>query len=195
MIPIPAYYDKQPLGSAPVDVFSSLLSDRIILLFDAIDDAVACAVIAQLLFLEAKDPEREIRLYIKSPGGSVKAGLAIFDTMRHIRCDVATYCVGEAASMAAVLLAAGARGKRYALPNSTVMIHQALGSIPFSQASDVKLRAEQLFFAQQKLERILSSATGKSAAEIARDTDRDFFLTPQGAKEYGLIDEVIGDEA
>jgi len=195
LIPIPAYYDKQALGSAPVDVFSSLLSDRIILLFDAIDDAVACAVIAQLLFLEAKDPEREIRLYINSPGGSVKAGLAIFDTMRHIRCDVATYCVGEAASMAAVLLAAGARGKRYALPNSTVMIHQALGSIPFSQASDVKLRAEQLFFAQQKLERILSSATGKSAAEIARDTDRDFFLTPQGAKEYGLIDEVIGDEA
>lgn len=194
MIPIPAYYDRQRTGSAPVDVFSSLLSDRIILLFDAIDDAAACAVIAQLLFLEAKDPEKEIRLYINSPGGSVKAGLAIFDTMRHIRCDVATYCVGEAASMAAVLLAAGARGKRYALPNSTVMIHQALGSIPFSQASDVKLRAEQLLFAQQKLERILSSATGKSAAEIARDTDRDFFLTPQGAKEYGLIDEVIGNE-
>jgi ATP-dependent Clp protease protease subunit len=164
------------------------------MLFDQIDDHAALLVISQLLFLESVDPKKEIRLYINSPGGSVKAGLAIYDTIRHIQCDVSTLCIGEASSMAAFLLAAGTKGKRYSLENSTIMIHQALGAVPYGPAADVKIQAERIDVTKRKLDRLLSKSTGVPEEKIARDTERDYYMTPFQAVDYGIIDEVIVDE-
>lgn len=163
------------------------------MLFDQIDDNVACVVIAQLLFLEAAAPDRDITLFINSPGGVVSSGLAIYDAMRHLKCDVSTVCMGRAASMGAFLLSAGTRGKRYSMENSSIMIHQALGGIQFGQATDVKIQAENLIFTKRQLDRLLARTTGKSEEEIARDTERDFYMTPEEAVKYGIIDEVIID--
>lgn len=193
MIPAPVYVEHGISGTVQHDIFSRLLSDRIIMLFDQIDRNAACLVISQLLFLEAADPEKEIRLYINSPGGSVKDGLAIYDTMRHIRCDISTLCVGEASSMAALLLAAGTKGKRYSTENSTIMIHQPLGAIPYGPAADVKIQANMLDATKQTLNRLLAHLTGMSEKKLARDTERDHYMTPAQAAAYGIIDEVIVD--
>ncbi len=194
MLPTPAYLEKGLSGTKQIDIFSKLLSDRIIMLFDKIDDDTAGIIIAQLLFLEAADPEKEIRIYINSPGGSVDAGLAIYDTIRHIKCDVSTLCVGSASSMGAFLLAAGTKGKRYSLENSTIMIHQALGAIPYAQATDIKIQADRIAFTKNRLNQLLAKLTGKTEEQIAKDTERDYYMTPFEAKEYGIIDEVIVDE-
>ena len=194
MIPAPLYSEKGLSGVTQQDIFSKLLSNRIILLFDQIDSNTACVVIAQLLFLESVDPQKEIRIYINSPGGSVNAGLAIYDTIKHIKCDVSTWCLGEASSMGAFLLAAGTKGKRYSLENSTIMIHQALGSVPYGQAADVKIQADLLSSTKEKLDTLLAKLTGKTAEQISRDTDRNYYMTPFQAVEYGIIDEVIVDE-
>lgn len=194
MIPAPLYLEKGLSGTVQYDIFSKLLSDRIIMLFDKIDDNTACVVISQLLFLESVDSKKEIRIYINSPGGSVKAGLAIYDTIRHIKCDVSTLCVGEASSMGALLLAAGTKGKRYSLENSSIMIHQALGAVPFGQATDIKIQAELIALTKSKLDKVLAKLTGKTEAQISKDTDRDYYMTPFQAVEYGIIDEVIIDE-
>lgn len=194
MLTIPSYSEKTIAGIIQQDIFSTLLSERIIMLFGEIDRNTAEAVIAQLLFLEAKNPSAEIRIYINSPGGSVIDGLAIYDTMKHIKCDISTLCVGEASSMGAFLLAAGTKGKRYALENSTIMIHQALGAIPFSQASDISIQADRIASEKNRLNTLLARMTGKSLQQIERDTDRDFFLSAEKAAEYGLIDGVISDE-
>ena len=194
MLPTPAYIEKGLSGAKQIDIFSQLLSDRIIMLFDKIDDDIAGIVIAQLLCLEAADSEKEIRLYINSPGGSVDAGLAIYDTIRHLKCDVSTLCIGSASSMGAFLLAAGTKGKRYSLENSTIMIHQALGAIPYGQATDIKIQADRIEFTKNKLNELLSKLTGKTKEQIAKDTERDNYMTAFQAKEYGIIDEVIVDE-
>lgn len=194
MIPTPIFYENTSAGTKQWDVFSKLLSNRIIMLFDQIDDHTACAVISQLLFLEAMDPEKDIRIYINSPGGSVKAGLAIYDTMKHIKCDVATYCVGEASSMGAFLLAAGARGKRYSLENSSIMIHQPMSAISYGQTKDIMIHAQLISETKTRLDRIFASLTGKTEKQISEDTDRDYFMTSLQAREYGIIDEVITDE-
>lgn len=194
MIPAPVYTEKGLSGTTQHDVFSKLLSERIIMVFDTIDKNTACVIISQLLFLEAMDPKKEIRLYINSPGGSVNEGLAIYDTMRHIQCDVSTLCVGEASSMGALLLAAGTKGKRYALENSSIMIHQALGAVPYSQATDILIQADQIASTKSRLERLLAKMTGKTEEQIRKDTDRDHYMTPFEAKEYGIVDEVIVDE-
>lgn len=182
------------MGTTQRDVFSKLLSDRNIMLFDQIDDDAACIVISQLLFLEAADPHRDITLFLNSPGGMVSSGLAVYDVIRHLKCDVSTVCVGRAASMGAFLLSAGAKGKRYSLQNSSIMIHQALGGIQFGQATDVQIQAENLLFTKKQLNRLLAKTTGKSIEEIERDTERDLYMTPEEAVAYGLIDEVIVDE-
>jgi ATP-dependent Clp protease protease subunit len=166
------------------------LEDRIIFLSGEIDDAVANTVVAQLIYLEAKDPQKDISLYINSPGGSVSAGLAIYDTMNYIKCDVSTICIGMAASMGAFLLSSGAKGKRFALPNSEIMIHQPLGGAQ-GQASDIKIAAEHILRTRQKLNTILSQNSGKTLAEIERDTDRDNYLSAEDAQKYGLIDKVF----
>lgn len=194
MIPTPLYLEKGLSGTVQYDIFSKLLSDRIIMLFDVIDDNTACIVISQLLFLESIDSKKEIRVYINSPGGSVKAGLAIYDTIRHIKCDVSTFCVGEASSMGTLLLAAGTKGKRYSLENSSIMIHQALGAVPFGQATDIKIQAELIALTKSKLDKLLAKMTGKTEEQISKDTDRDYYMTPFQAVEYGIIDEVIIDE-
>ncbi len=194
MLTIPTYSERSIAGIIQQDIFSTLLSERIIMLFGEIDRNAAEVVIAQLLFLEAKNPSAEIRIYINSPGGSVIDGLAIYDTMKHIKCDISTLCVGEAASMGAFLLAAGTKGKRYALENSTIMIHQALGAIPFSQASDISIQADRIASEKSRLNTLLARMTGKSLQQIERDTDRDFYLSAGKAAEYGLIDGVISDE-
>ena len=194
MLPTPAYIEKGLSGAKQIDIFSQLLSDRIIMLFDKIDDDIAGIVIAQLLCLEAADSEKEIRLYINSPGGSVDAGLAIYDTIIHLKCDVSTLCIGSASSMGAFLLAAGTKGKRYSLENSTIMIHQALGAIPYGQATDIKIQADRIEFTKNKLNELLSKLTGKTKEQIAKDTERDNYMTAFQAKEYGIIDEVIVDE-
>ena len=172
------------------DIYSRLLNDRIIILAEEVNDTTASLVIAQLLYLESQDPDKDISFYINSPGGSVTAGLAIFDTMQYIKCDVSTICIGMAASMGAFLLAAGAKGKRYCLPNSEVMIHQPLGGI-IGSATDAEIRSRNLKKTKEKLNRMLAEFTGKSPEEILRDTDRDNFLSAEEAKEYGLVDEVI----
>ena len=172
------------------DIFSRLLRDRVVLLSDEITDATASIAVAQLLFLEAQDPEKDIHLYINSPGGSVSAGMAILDCMNYIKCDVSTICIGSAASMGALLLAAGAKGKRYSLPNSEIMIHQVLGGAR-GQASDVRIQAEHLQRVKDRVNRILAGCTGKPIEQIAADTDRDNFMTPEEAVSYGLIDKVI----
>ncbi|MCX7654044.1 MAG: ATP-dependent Clp endopeptidase proteolytic subunit ClpP [Fervidobacterium sp.] len=172
------------------DIYSRLLKDRIIFLGSAIDDHVANLVVAQLLFLEAENPDKDIQLYINSPGGLVTAGLAIYDTMQYVKCDVATICVGQAASMGAVLLAAGTKGKRFALPNSRIMIHQPLGGAEGS-AKDVEILTKELLRIKRLINEILSKHTGQDIERIEKDTDRDFFMSAQEAQEYGIIDKVI----
>ena len=187
---VPYVIENTGKGERSYDIYSRLLKDRIIFLGEAIDDHVASLVVAQLLFLEAEDPSKDICLYINSPGGSVTAGMAIYDTMRYIKCDVSTICVGMAASMGAFLLSSGTKGKRFALPNAEVMIHQPLGGYN-GQASDIKIHADWMLKTKQKLNEILSKNTGKDLAVIEKDTDRDNFLTAKEAAEYGLIDKVI----
>ncbi len=187
---VPTVVEQTGHGERAYDIYSRLLNDRIIMLTDEVNDVTASLVIAQLLYLESQDPDKDISLYINSPGGSVTAGLAIHDTMQYIKCDVSTICIGMAASMGAFLLAAGAKGKRYCLPNSEVMIHQPLGGI-MGSATDVEIRNRNLKKTKEKLNRMLAGFTGKSEEEILRDTDRDNFLSAEEAKEYGLVDEVI----
>ncbi|MCY0888892.1 MAG: ATP-dependent Clp endopeptidase proteolytic subunit ClpP [Alicyclobacillaceae bacterium] len=186
----PIVIEQTSRGERSYDIYSRLLRDRIILLGTPIDDYVANSIVAQLLFLAADDPERDIQLYINSPGGSVTAGMAIFDTMQHIKPAVSTMCVGMAASMGAFLLAAGEKGKRFALPNSEIMIHQPLGGVQ-GQASDIKIHADWILKTKDKLNTILSERTGQPLAKVEQDTDRDNFLSAEQAKEYGLIDDVI----
>ena len=187
---IPYIVEQTSRGERSYDIYSRLLEDRIIFLSGEIDDAVANTVVAQLIYLEAKDPSKDISLYINSPGGSVSAGLAIYDTMNYIKCDVSTICIGMAASMGAFLLSSGAKGKRYALPNSEIMIHQPLGGAQ-GQASDIKIAAEHILRTREKLNQILAQNSGKSIFQIEIDTDRDNFLSAQQALEYGLIDKVF----
>ncbi len=187
---IPFVIDHSGHAERTYDIYSRLLEDRIIFLRDSIDDDVANVVIAQMLFLAAKDPTKDIRLYINSPGGSVTAGFAIYDTMRYVKCDVATICIGQAASMAAALLTAGTSGKRSALPNSRILLHQVFGGAQ-GQAADVKIQTEELLRMRDLLTRILSEHTGKSQKQITKDTDRDYFMTAEQAVEYGLIDRII----
>ncbi|MBQ7760676.1 MAG: ATP-dependent Clp endopeptidase proteolytic subunit ClpP [Clostridia bacterium] len=191
---VPNVIEQTGKGERAYDIYSRLLEDRIIFLCDQVNDATASLVVAQLLYLEAKDPDKDINLYINSPGGSVSAGLAIYDTMNFIKCDVCTTCIGMAASMGAFLLSSGAKGKRFALPNSEIMIHQPLGGAE-GQASDVKIRAEHLLRTKERLNKILSLNTGKDIATIEVDTDRDNFLSAEQAAEYGLIDKVIDKRA
>lgn len=191
---VPYVVEQTSHGERSYDIFSRLLKDRIIFIGDEITDATASVVVAQLLFLESEDPDKDIHLYINSPGGSVTAGMAIYDTMQYIKADVSTICVGMAASMGAFLLAAGAKGKRYALPNSEIMIHQPLGGAK-GQASDVKIHAEFLLKTRDKLNKILSENTGKPLEVIEKDTDRDNFMIADEAKAYGLIDEVMSRKA
>ncbi len=187
---IPYIVEQTSRGERSYDIYSRLLEDRIIFLSGEIDDAVANTVVAQLIYLEGKDPSKDIDLYINSPGGSVSAGLAIYDTMNYIKCDVSTICIGMAASMGAFLLSSGAKGKRFALPNSEIMIHQPLGGAQ-GQASDIKIAADHIIKTRQKLNAILAQNSGKSLEQIAIDTDRDNYLSAQEAKEYGLIDNVF----
>ncbi len=188
---IPTVIEKTNYGERAFDIYSRLLQDRIIFLGTAVDDDVANVIIAQLLFLENQNPEKDIKLYINSPGGSVTAGLAIYDTMQYIKPDVSTICVGMAASMGAVLLSAGAPGKRLALPNAEIMIHQVMGGME-GQASDIKIRAERILRIKEQLNKILAKHTGKKMSILEQDTDRDNFMTALEAKNYGLIDKVIG---
>ena len=187
---VPMVVETTSRGERGYDIYSLLLKERIVFLGTAVDDHVANVVVAQLLFLEREDPDRDIQLYIHSPGGSVTAGLAVYDTMQLIRPDVSTICVGMAASMGAVLLAAGTKGKRYALPNSTVMIHQAAGGFE-GTASDIEIQAKEIIRVQEQLRRILQQHTGQTAERIAEDSDRDFFMTPEIAMDYGIIDRIV----
>ncbi len=187
---IPYVIEQTGRGERVYDIYSRLLKDRIIFIGSPIDDHVANLVIAQLLFLEAEDPEKDIYIYINSPGGVVSAGLAIYDTMQYIKPDVSTICVGMAASMAAILLAAGTKGKRYALPHSRIMIHQPMGGVQ-GQATDIEIHAREIIKLKNMLNQILSKHTGQPIEKIEKDTDRNFFMSPEEAKEYGLIDEVI----
>jgi len=187
---IPTVVEKTNYGERAYDIYSRLLIDRIIFLGSAIDDHVANTVIAQLLFLANQDTEKDIKIYINSPGGSVTAGMAIYDTIQYIKPEVSTICIGMAASMAAVLLAAGAKGKRFALPNSEVMIHQVMGGME-GQASDIKIHAEHILRMKDRLNKILVKHTGKQLPLIEKDTDRDNFMTAEEAKKYGLVDKVI----
>jgi len=187
---VPVVVEQTSRGERSYDIYSRLLKDRIIVLSDEVNDVTASLIVAQMLFLEAEDPDKDIQFYINSPGGSVTSGFAIFDTMQHIKCDVSTICVGMAASMGAFLLAAGTKGKRYALPNSEIMIHQPLGGAR-GQATDIKIHAEHILKTKAKLNKILSERTGKSIETIEQDTERDNFMSAQEAKEYGLVDEVM----
>jgi ATP-dependent Clp protease protease subunit len=187
---VPMVVEQTSRGERSYDIYSRLLKDRIIFLGSAIDDTVANLVIAQLLFLEAEDPDKDISLYINSPGGSISAGMAIFDTIQYIRPDVATICVGLAASMGAFLLAAGKKGKRFALPNAEIMIHQPLGGTQ-GQATDIEIHARRIINMKESLNRILSERTGQKLEKVKADTERDYFMTAAEAKEYGIIDEVI----
>ena len=187
---VPTVIEKTSGGERAYDIYSRLLKERIVFLSGPVNDDSANIVIAQLLFLEAEDPKKDIYLYINSPGGSVSAGLALYDTMQHIKPDVSTICVGLAASMGAVLLSAGAKGKRYVLPNSEVMIHQPWGGTE-GQASDIAITAKHILRTRETLNKILAKNTGKPLSQIEKDTDRDFYLTSEEAKDYGLIDQVI----
>ena len=187
---VPNVVEQTSRGERSYDIFSRLLNDRIIFLSEEVNDTTAALVVAQMLYLEAQDPDKDIQFYINSPGGSVTSGMAIYDTMQYIKCDVSTICVGMAASMGAFLLAAGTKGKRIALPNSEIMIHQPLGGMQ-GQVTDIQIHAQRLGEIKKKLNEILAERTGKSYEEISRDTERDNFLTAQQALEYGLIDRVI----
>ena len=191
---VPTVIEQTGRGERAYDIFSRLLNDRIIFLSDEVNDATASLVVAQMLFLEGQDPDKDIAFYINSPGGSVTAGMAIYDTMNFIKCDVSTICIGMAASMGAFLLSAGAKGKRYALPNSEIMIHQPLGGAR-GQATDIKIQADLILRTRDRLNRILASNTGKSIEEIARDTERDNYLTAEEALSYGLIDKIFDKRA
>ncbi|MBN2884576.1 ATP-dependent Clp endopeptidase proteolytic subunit ClpP [Patescibacteria group bacterium] len=190
---IPTVIEKEGQVERAYDIYSRLLKDRIIFLGEAIDDHVANIVIAQMLFLAAEDKEKDIKFYINSPGGSVSAGLAIYDTMQYIKCPVSTICIGMAASMASVLLAAGEKGKRLALPNSEIMIHQVMGGAE-GQASDIKIRAEHILKIKDKINQILSNHTGQKITNVEKDSDRDNFMSAEEAKKYGLIDKIISKE-
>ena len=187
---VPYVVEQTSRGERSYDIYSRLLNDRIIVLSDEVNDTTASLVVAQMLFLESENPDKDIQLYINSPGGSVSAGFAIFDTMNFVKCDVSTICIGMAASMGAFLLAAGTKGKRFALPNSEIMIHQPLGGAQ-GQASDIKIAADHILRTRDKLNRILSERTGQPLDVIEKDTDRDNFMSAQEAMEYGLIDKVM----
>lgn len=191
---VPMVVEQTSRGERSYDIYSRLLKERIIFLGDEVNDATASLVIAQLLFLESEDSTKDISLYINSPGGSVSAGLGIYDTMRYIKCDVSTICVGMAASMGAFLLAGGTKGKRFALPNSEIMIHQPLGGTQ-GQATEIKIHADHILKTRDKLNHMLADATGKSIEEIERDTERDNFLSAQEALDYGLIDRIMTERA
>lgn len=187
---IPTVIEKEQFGERAYDIYSRLLKDRIIFLGDSVDDGMANTVIAQMLFLESQDKEKDIKLYINSPGGSVTAGMAIYDTMQYIKSPVSTICIGMAASMAAVLLSAGEKGKRFILPNSEVMIHQVMGGVE-GQAIDIKIRAERIIKMKDRLNQILAKHTGQPVDKVEKDTDRDYFMSPVEAVKYGLVDKVI----
>jgi len=189
-IPMPYVIEQTPKGERQYDIYSRLLMDRIIFIGGEINDALANVIVAQLLFLEADAPDKDINIYINSPGGVVTAGMAIYDTMRHIKCDVATFCVGQACSMGAFLLAGGTKGKRHAMPNSRIMIHQPLGGFS-GQASDMEIHAKEILKLKEKLNKMLAENTGKDIKHIQKDTDRDFFMSAQEAMEYGVIDKVV----
>jgi ATP-dependent Clp protease protease subunit len=187
---IPMVVEQSPRGERAYDIYSRLLKERIIFLGTAVNDAVANVIIAQLLFLEADDPDKDITFYINSPGGSVTAGLAIYDTMQYVKCDIATLCMGQAASMGAVLLAAGAKNKRYALPNSRILIHQPMGGFQ-GQATDIDIHAREILRMREDLNRILAEHTGQKIKTIQKDTERDFFMSAEDATKYGIIDKVL----
>ena len=187
---VPIVVERSNRGERAYDIFSRLLKDRIIFLGDPIEDHVANLVIAQLLFLAAEDPEKDVNLYINSPGGVVTAGLAIYDTMQYLKCPVSTICIGQASSMGALLLAAGTKGKRFALPHARIMIHQPLGGVQ-GQATDIDIQAREILRMRETINEVLVRHTGQSLETIRRDTDRDFFMSPDQARDYGLIDEVI----
>lgn len=187
---VPVVIEQTNRGERSYDIFSRLLNDRIVMLSEEVNDATASLVVAQLLFLEGQDPDKDIQLYINSPGGSITSGMAIFDTMNYIKCDVSTICIGMAASMGSFLLAAGAKGKRFALPNSEILIHQPLGGAQ-GQASDIKIHAEHIIRIRSKMNKLYSEFTGKPIEVIERDTERDNFMTAEQAAEYGLVDKVI----
>ncbi len=187
---VPTVIEKSNYGERAYDIYSRLLKERIIFLGSPINDSVANTIIAQLLFLESEDKSKDIKLYVNSPGGSVTAGMAIYDTMQYVKPDVATICVGQAASMGAVLLSAGAKGKRFSLPNSEIMLHQVMGGAE-GQAVDIKIRAEQIIKIRDRINTILSKHTGQSLDKISKDTDRDFFMSSDQAKKYGVVDKII----
>jgi len=187
---VPMVIEQTSRGERSYDIYSRLLNDRIVFLSEEVNDVTASLVVAQLLYLESQDPDKEIQLYINSPGGSITSGMAIYDTMQYIKCDVSTLCVGMAASMGAFLLAAGTPGKRFALPNSEIMIHQPLGGFQ-GQATDIKIHADRIIQIKEKLNSILAKETGKPLEVISRDTERDNFMTADQAMEYGLIDKVL----
>lgn len=188
---VPTIVERSQRGERAYDIFSRLLEERIIFLAGPVTDMNANVVIAQMLYLVSKDPKRDIKLYINSPGGSVTAGLAIYDTMQYLKCPVSTICVGLAASMAAVLLASGTKGKRFALPNAEILMHQVAGGMQ-GQATDIEITAKQILYMKERLNKIISSHTGQPINKVEKDTDRDFYLTSDEAKKYGVIDEVIG---
>jgi len=188
---VPTIVERSQRGERAYDIFSRLLEERIIFLAGPVTDMNANVVIAQMLYLASKDSKRDIKLYINSPGGSVTAGLAIYDTMQYLKCPVSTICIGLTASMAAVILASGTKGKRFALPNAEILLHQVAGGMQ-GQAADIEITAKQILKMKEKLNKILSSHTGQPISKVEKDTDRDFYLTPEEAKKYGLIDEVIG---
>ena len=187
---VPMVVEQSSRGERAYDIYSRLLKDRIIFIVGKIDDYVANLVVAQLLFLESEDPKKDIYMYINSPGGVITSGLSIFDTMNYLKCDVSTVCFGQAASMGAVLLAGGAKGKRFALPNSRVMIHQPLGGVQ-GQATDIEIHAKEIKTLKEKLNNILATATGQTLKKIEKDTERDFFMDSKEAAKYGLIDEIL----
>jgi ATP-dependent Clp protease protease subunit len=187
---IPIVVEQTGRGERAYDIFSRLLKDRIVFIGMAINDEVSNLIIAQLLFLQAEDAEKDISMYVNSPGGSVTAGLAVYDTMQFLKCDVATYCVGQASSMAALLLAAGTRGKRFALPNARIMVHQPWGGVQ-GQASDISIQAREILRLRDRVNEILAEHTGKPLDVVTKDTDRDFFMSASEAKEYGIVDEVV----
>ncbi|NVJ07149.1 ATP-dependent Clp endopeptidase proteolytic subunit ClpP [Myxococcus sp. AM001] len=188
-MPVPYVIEQTHRGERSYDIYSRLLKDRIVMLGTEIDDDVANVIVAQLLFLESEDPDKDINLYVNSPGGSVTAGLAIYDTMQYVKCPVSTICVGQAASMGAVLLLAGAKGKRYALPSSRIMIHQPLGGVR-GQATDIEIQAKEILRMKAKLNELIVKHTGQSIERVEKDTDRDYFMGASEAKAYGIIDEI-----
>ncbi len=187
---VPMVIEPTGHGERSFDIFSRLLNDRVVMLSDQVNDVTASLIVAQLLYLEAQDPEKDIQLYINSPGGSISSGMAIYDTMQYIKCDVSTICIGMAASMGAFLLTAGAKGKRLALPNSEIMIHQPLGGAQ-GQATDIAIHTEHILRIKDKINRMMAKATGQSLEQIQKDTERDNFMTAEQARDYGLIDKVI----